>query len=57
MKIAMFLIAAAAVASAETSQQRLADSTVVLREMSHASDKGIPQDLLRKAQCVVVAPA
>ena len=42
--------------SAESYQQRLADSTTVLREMSHASDKGIPQDLLKKAQCVVVVP-
>jgi lipid-binding SYLF domain-containing protein len=55
-KIATFLIAAAVMASAETSQQRLADSTAVLREMSHASDKGIPRDLLQKAQCVVVVP-
>jgi len=55
-KIVTFLIAAALMASAETSQQRLADSTAVLREMSHASDKGIPQDLLQKAQCVVVVP-
>jgi SH3 domain-containing YSC84-like protein 1 len=55
-KIATFLIAAAVMVSAETSQQRLADSTAVLREMSHASDKGIPQDLLQKAQCVVVVP-
>jgi hypothetical protein len=38
-------------ASAETSQERLTDSTTVLREMSHASDKGIPQDLLQKARC------
>lgn len=43
-------------ASAETSQERLTDSTTVLREMSHASDKGIPQDLLQKARCVVVVP-
>ena len=55
-KIVTFLIAAAVMASAETYQQRLADSTAVLREMSHASDKGIPQDLLQKAQCVVVVP-
>ena len=55
-KIVTFLIAAAVMASAETYEQRLADSTVVLREMSHASDKGIPQDLLQKAQCVVVVP-
>ena len=56
IKIVTFLIAASVMASAETYQQRLADSTVVLREMSHASDKGIPQDLLQKAKCVVVVP-
>jgi lipid-binding SYLF domain-containing protein len=56
MKIGTFLIAAAVMVSAESYEQRLADSTTVLREMSHASDKGIPQDLLKKAQCVVVVP-
>jgi SH3 domain-containing YSC84-like protein 1 len=55
-KIVLFLIAAAVMASAESSEQRLTDSTAVLREMSHASDKGIPQDLLQKARCVVVVP-
>jgi SH3 domain-containing YSC84-like protein 1 len=55
-KIVTFLVAAAVMATAETSQQRLTDSTTVLREMSHASDKGIPQDLLEKARCVVVVP-
>src|SRR5580693_1499804 len=55
-KIVTFLIAASVMASAETYQQRLADSTVVLREMSHASDQGIPQDLLQKARCVIVVP-
>ena len=58
-KIITFLIAAAvmsSIASAESYEERLADSTTVLREMSHASDKGIPQDLLEKARCVVVVP-
>jgi SH3 domain-containing YSC84-like protein 1 len=58
-KIITFLVAAAvmsSIASAESYEQRLADSTTVLREMSHASDKGIPQDLLEKARCVVVVP-
>jgi len=55
-KMITFLMAAAVMASAESYEQRLNDSTVVLREMSHASDKGIPQDLLQKAQCVVVVP-
>jgi lipid-binding SYLF domain-containing protein len=56
MKIGAFLIAAAMMVFAESYEQRLADSTTVLREMSHASDKGIPQDLLHKARCVVVVP-
>ena len=55
-KIVTFLIAASVMASAETYEQRLADSTTVLHEMSQASDKGIPQDLLQKARCVVVVP-
>ena len=55
-KIVTFLIAASVMASAETYEQRLADSTTVLHEMAQASDKGIPQDLLQKARCVVVVP-
>jgi lipid-binding SYLF domain-containing protein len=55
-KIVTFLIAAAVMASAETYEQRLSDSTTVLHEMSQASDQGIPQDLLRKARCVIVVP-
>jgi lipid-binding SYLF domain-containing protein len=58
-KIITFLVAAAvmsSIASAESYEERLTDSTTVLREMSHASDKGIPQDLLEKARCVVVVP-
>ncbi len=55
-KVVTFFIAAAVLASAETYEQRLSDSTTVLHEMSQASDKGIPQDLLQKARCVVVVP-
>jgi lipid-binding SYLF domain-containing protein len=56
MKIGTFLIAAAVMVSAESYEQRLADSTTVLHEMSQASDQGIPQDLLHKARCVIVVP-
>jgi lipid-binding SYLF domain-containing protein len=56
IKIVTFLAVAAVMASAESSDKRLAESTAVLREMAHASDQGIPQDLLEKAQCVVVVP-
>jgi SH3 domain-containing YSC84-like protein 1 len=35
---------------------RLQASTGVMNDMMKASDKGIPQDLLAKAECVVVVP-
>ncbi len=35
---------------------RLDASADVLTDMMHASDKGVPQDLLDKAQCVIVVP-
>jgi SH3 domain-containing YSC84-like protein 1 len=55
-KIVTFLVTAAVLVAAESYDKRLTESTTVLREMAHASDKGIPQDLLEKAQCVVVVP-
>ena len=36
--------------------ERLDASADVLADMMHAADKGIPQDLMSKAQCVVVVP-
>src|SRR5579872_3713429 len=36
--------------------ERLDASAETLTEMMHASDHGIPQDLLNKAKCVVVVP-
>jgi lipid-binding SYLF domain-containing protein len=44
-------------AKEETVSQRLSDATTVLSEIMHARDKGIPQDLLDRAECVVVVPA
>jgi lipid-binding SYLF domain-containing protein len=35
---------------------RLNASADVLNDMMHADDKGIPQDLMNRAQCVVVIP-
>jgi lipid-binding SYLF domain-containing protein len=35
---------------------RLDASAATLSEMMHASDRGIPQDLIDKAKCVVVVP-
>jgi SH3 domain-containing YSC84-like protein 1 len=36
--------------------ERLGKATEVLDAMMNASDKGVPQDLLNKAQCIVVIP-
>src|SRR6266851_1571343 len=36
--------------------QRLRTATVVLHEILSAPDKGIPEDLLAKAQCVMIVP-
>jgi lipid-binding SYLF domain-containing protein len=40
----------------EDADQRLSASADVLSDMMNASDKGIPQDLINKSQCVVIVP-
>ncbi len=53
-------LAAGTVALAATDQQenidRLNTSAEVFQEIMSAPDKGIPQELLEKAQCVVIVP-
>src|SRR6266436_4568342 len=49
-------IMARGMAPANDTDNRLDASAVVLREVMGAPDKGIPQDLLAKAACVVVVP-
>jgi SH3 domain-containing YSC84-like protein 1 len=41
---------------ADTAEERLRDSAAVFSEIMSTPDKGIPQDLLRKAQCAVIVP-
>jgi len=36
--------------------KRVRESTAVLSEIMHAGDKSIPEDLLRKAECVGIVP-
>ena len=57
--IAAWLLAASGVWGAERpkADERLRDSGAVLGEVMAAPDRGIPQDLLAKAQCVIVIPA
>jgi SH3 domain-containing YSC84-like protein 1 len=53
--IGLTLFAGSAYA-ALSAADRLNQATDVLVSMTKASDKGIPQDLLEKAQCIVVIP-
>ena len=41
---------------AKDTDDRLTAAAEVLGDMMHASDKGIPQDLFNKSQCVVIVP-
>src|SRR6185436_8314919 len=36
--------------------ERLTEASTVFREIMKADDKGIPRDLLEKAQCAVIVP-
>jgi SH3 domain-containing YSC84-like protein 1 len=40
----------------QTPQERMQAATEVFSEVMSAADKGIPQDLLNKAHCVVIVP-
>jgi SH3 domain-containing YSC84-like protein 1 len=53
---AALILSAAAIAAAETANERLAASADVFQEVMGTPDKGIPQDLLNKAQCVIIIP-
>jgi SH3 domain-containing YSC84-like protein 1 len=50
------ILSVAGIAAAETAAERLASSADVFQEVMATPDKGIPQDLLAKAQCVIVVP-
>jgi len=40
----------------DTAAERLSDATKVFNEIMATPDKGIPQDLLEKAHCVIIVP-
>src|ERR1700730_13821882 len=56
----MFLVAGLVLgllrAQEQTPDHRLRTATTVLHEILAAPDKGIPEDLLAKAQCVMIVP-
>ncbi len=54
--MAMALLSTAPIMMAKDAEERLHAATDVLADMMHASDKGIPQDLINKSQCMVIVP-
>lgn len=50
------LMAAVTLLAAETAQERLKEATAVFNEIMATPEKGIPEELLGKAQCVVIIP-
>ena len=54
--VALLLATGSLLHAAGDAAKRLDDSADMLTEIMSAPDKGIPQDLLEKAQCVVLVP-
>ena len=56
LAIAASLVITTTAVWAEKAQERLTEATSVFSEVMKTPDKGIPQDLLAKAECVIVVP-
>jgi lipid-binding SYLF domain-containing protein len=54
--VALLLASSSLLDAAGDAPKRLDDAADMLTEIMSAPDKGIPQDLLEKAQCVVLVP-
>ena len=54
--LALSLCSSVVLFAADTAQERLSDATTVFSEIMSTPDKGIPQDLLEKANCIVIVP-
>jgi len=55
--LCVFTLAPPARADQGESQERIRDAAQVFNEIMNTPDKGIPQDLLGEAQCVVIIPS
>jgi lipid-binding SYLF domain-containing protein len=54
--ITVSFLAAATILMAETAQERLKEASVVFTEIMGTPEKGIPEELLGKANCIVIIP-
>jgi SH3 domain-containing YSC84-like protein 1 len=52
----MLIFSSAAVASDDTTKERLQETTTVLNEIMSAPDQNIPEELLHQANCIVIIP-
>jgi lipid-binding SYLF domain-containing protein len=55
-KVTVSFLAAATMLMAETAQERLKEASVVFTEIMGTPEKGIPEELLGKANCIVIIP-
>jgi lipid-binding SYLF domain-containing protein len=56
LAIAASLVLTTTAVWAETAQERLTEATSVFSEVMKTPDKGIPEDLLSRAECVIIIP-
>jgi len=54
--LALALSSPAVLLAADTAQERMSDATKTFSEIMATPDRGIPQDLLEKAHCIVIVP-
>jgi lipid-binding SYLF domain-containing protein len=54
--LSVLILSAAALQAGETAASRLTEAADVFSEIMATPDKGIPQELLEKAQCVAIVP-
>lgn len=54
--ISVGIVSMAPAMMAKDTDDRLTSAAEVLGDMMHESDKGIPQDLINKSQCMVIVP-
>jgi SH3 domain-containing YSC84-like protein 1 len=54
--LALSLCSSVALFAGDTAQERLSDTTKVFNEIMATPDKGVPQDLLEKANCIIIVP-
>lgn len=54
--VAIACLSAGMLYAGDSAAERLKESEAVLTEVMNTPDKGIPQDLLEKSQCIVIVP-